>query len=88
MLIIIIYLLVCCVVGIAGRARRPGFSGYVLLSLFLTPIVPLIFLLLTQKRFLEADAAKRSSVMVCRNCESTQMGPSASRHCIHCGARL
>jgi hypothetical protein len=55
----VLYLFLCVVVGLAGRRRRPGFTGYVLLALFLTPILPLIFLLFTQKRFLEAEAAKK-----------------------------
>jgi len=86
MLIIIIYLFACCVVGFAGRKRRPGFAGYVLLSMFLTPVVPLIFLLLTQKSFLQDQAAKTSSIAVCRNCAATKIGASA--YCMRCGAPL
>jgi len=87
-MLFIIYLFLCCVVGLAGRKRRPGFAGYVLLSLFLTPILPLIFLLLTQKWFLETEAAKRSSIAVCRSCAGTQSAAATFRHCIHCGAPL
>jgi len=85
-MLIIIYVFVCCVVGFAGRMRRPGFAGYVLLSLFLTPVVPLIFLLLTQKRFLADQAAKTSSIIVCRSCAGTKIGASA--YCMRCGAPL
>lgn len=92
-MLIIIYLFVCCIVGLAGRKRRPGFAGYVLLSIFLTPILPLIYLLLTQKRFLEVEAAKRLPMTVCRSCANTHMasthiGPAALQHCIRCGAHL
>ena len=45
----VIYLLLCIVVGLAGRRRRIGFTGFVLLALFLTPVLPLLYLLFTQK---------------------------------------
>jgi len=85
-MLIIVYLFVCCVVGFAGRMRPFGFAGYVLLSLFLTPVVPLIFLLLTQRRFIESQTAKTSSITVCRNCAGTKTGASA--YCMRCGAPL
>lgn len=59
MLLVIVYVLMCIVVGLAGHRRSIGFAGYTLLSLFLTPFVPLLFLLFTQRRFLRLEAAER-----------------------------
>jgi|tagenome__1003787_1003787.scaffolds.fasta_scaffold13237051_1 hypothetical protein len=84
----VIYLLLCIVVGLAGRRRRIGFTGFVLLALFLTPVLPLLYLLFTQKRFLEREAAQRAYNVYCRRCG----GPATSAACRpnsrHCGAPL
>lgn len=44
---IIVYVLFCILVGICGSQRRMGFLGTFILSVFLTPLVILIILLLT-----------------------------------------
>ena len=59
MLLLAVYIGLCFVVGLAGRRRRIGFAGYMLLALFLTPFLPLFYLFLTQKRFLQLEAAER-----------------------------
>ncbi len=46
-IVIIVYLAFCILVALCGCQRRIGFTGTFLLSLFFTPIVVLIFLLLT-----------------------------------------
>lgn len=61
MLLLAVYVMLCVVVGLAGHRRRIGFAGYTLLALFLTPFLPLLFLLFTQKRFLQLEEAERLS---------------------------
>ena len=41
------YLVFCILVGLCGSQRRMGFTGTFLLSIFVTPIVALIVLLIT-----------------------------------------
>ena len=65
----VIYLILCIVVGLAGRRRRIGFTGFVLLALFLTPVLPLLYLLFTQKRFLEREAARKTYYVYSRRCD-------------------
>src|SRR5882757_796805 len=84
----VVYLALAIVVGLAGRKRHIGFVGYALLSIILTPIPPLLFLLLTQKRFLEHDAAMRMNRACCRGCGQGLSAAAASRYCHHCGAPL
>jgi hypothetical protein len=44
---IIIYLVFCLLVGLCGSQRRIGFLGTFIISVFITPVVMLIVLLLT-----------------------------------------
>jgi hypothetical protein len=44
---LILYIVFCVLVGICGSQRRMGFIGTFIISLFLTPVVVLIVLLLT-----------------------------------------
>ena len=85
----VLYLLLCIVVGLAGRRRRIGFTGFVLLALFLTPVLPLLYLLFTQKKFLEREEARKIYNVYSRSrCD----GPATSTRCRpksqHCGASL
>ena len=41
------YLVFCILVGLCGSQRRMGFTGTFLLSLFVTPVVALVVLLIT-----------------------------------------
>ena len=85
---IIIYLALCIVVGLAGRRRPIGFVGYFVLSLLLTPIVPLLFLLVTQKQFLEQETAIRLYRAYCRRCGCGMAEADTIRTCNRCGAPL
>lgn len=49
---LILYVALCLIVGWVGHARKPGFIGYFLLSILFTPVLPLLFILLTHRRFL------------------------------------
>jgi len=84
----VIYLILCIVVGLAGRRRRIGFTGFVLLALFLTPVPPLLYLLFTQKRFLEREAAQRAYNVYCRRCGRPATSAACHPKCRHCGAPL
>jgi hypothetical protein len=44
---LILYVVFCILVGLCGSQRRMGFIGTFIISLFLTPVVVLIVLLLT-----------------------------------------
>jgi hypothetical protein len=44
---ILVYLVFCLLTGLCGIHRRIGFLGTFILSLFITPVVMLIVLLLT-----------------------------------------
>ncbi len=43
----VLYLLLCVVTGVAGRNTRVGFWGFLFLSIFVTPLLPLVALFLT-----------------------------------------
>ena len=45
--LITVYLIFSVLVGLCGSPRRMGFTGTFILSLFVTPVVALIVLLLT-----------------------------------------
>ena len=42
--IVVLYLLLCLVVGFLGRRRRIGFWGFVFLSVMLAPLVTSLFI--------------------------------------------
>ena len=42
--VILLYLILCLVAGIAGRNRRIGFWGFLFSSICFTPIITLLFL--------------------------------------------
>jgi hypothetical protein len=44
---VIIYLIFCLLTGLCGSQRRLGFLGTFVISIFITPVVMLIILLLT-----------------------------------------
>jgi ABC-type multidrug transport system permease subunit len=45
--LLVAYLVFCILVGLCGTQRRMGFTGAFLLSLFVTPVIALIVLLIT-----------------------------------------
>jgi hypothetical protein len=44
---VIIYLVFCLLTGLCGSQRRIGFLGTFIISIFITPVVMLVVLLLT-----------------------------------------
>jgi hypothetical protein len=44
---VLVYLVFCVLIGLCGSQRRLGFLGTFLISLFITPVVMLVVLLLT-----------------------------------------
>jgi len=47
---LIAYLILCLIVGMLGRDKQIGFWGFFLLSIIITPIVPLLFMLIDRPR--------------------------------------
>ena len=45
---LLFYLLLCVIIGVAGKKLPIGFAGFFLISLFLTPPVGLLILILLQ----------------------------------------
>ena len=88
-MLVIVYLVMCFVIGVAGRQRRLGFFGFFLLSVLLTPVVTLGWLLITHKRFLARETAN-GNVVICAECATVQAREtaSASRRCARCGAAV
>jgi len=86
-MLIIVYLVLCFVVGLAGRRRHVGFIGYFLLSLVLTPILPLAFLVMTHKKFLAKQVAA-GHIVICPACAAAQQEAESVRHCAICGTHL
>ncbi|HEX4041196.1 MAG TPA: hypothetical protein VHY10_05800 [Xanthobacteraceae bacterium] len=86
-MLIIVYLTLCFIIGIAGRQRRTGFFGLFLLSVLLTPVVTLAWLLVTHKRFLGREV-EAGHVVICAECATVEARAAAAttRHCARCGA--
>ena len=58
---IILYLIFCLLAGLCGSHRRMGFFGTFLLSIFLTPILVLLLLILTGPSRTERDRSPQSN---------------------------
>jgi peptidoglycan/LPS O-acetylase OafA/YrhL len=58
---IILYLVFCVLAGLCGSHRRMGFLGTFLLSLFLTPVLVLLLLILTGPSRAERDRYPQSN---------------------------
>ena len=58
---IILYLTFCLLAGLCGSHRRMGFFGTFLLSIFLTPILVLLLLILTGPSRTERDRSPQSN---------------------------
>jgi len=48
--LILIYLFICYIVALMGRNRKFGFWGYLFLSIFMTPLVGIIFVIASDKQ--------------------------------------
>jgi uncharacterized paraquat-inducible protein A len=86
-MLIIVYLVLCFLIGIAGRHRRIGFFGFFILSLILTPVLTLLWLLATHSKFLDTELA-RGHVAICSECAAYQREVENVRRCVRCGAPL
>ena len=84
---VVIYLLLCLVVGFVGRRRKIGFLGYFLLSILVTPLIPLLFIVITE-RMGRAKQLPAQPVLICPACSYRLHQDMAVRHCLHCGAPL
>lgn len=87
-MLLLIYLVLCFVIGLTGRHRPLGFLGYFLFSIVLTPVVMLLVLLITQRRFLAHEAAVASHIAVCPHCNHARREAARLRFCAHCGQPL
>jgi peptidoglycan/LPS O-acetylase OafA/YrhL len=58
---IILYLIFCLLAGLCGSHRRMGFFGTFLLSLFLTPVLVVLLLILTGTSRTERDRYPQSN---------------------------
>jgi hypothetical protein len=85
-MLVIVYLVMCFMIGIAGRRRRLGFFGFFLLSVIFTPVIMLGWLLLTHKRFLAREVAVGHFVM-CADCAAVEAreASATARRCARCG---
>ncbi|HXE17897.1 MAG TPA: hypothetical protein VN632_11755 [Stellaceae bacterium] len=86
-LIVIVYLILCFVIGVAGRRRKLGFFGFFLLSLLITPVLTLAWLLVTHRRFLAREVAS-GHLVICADCAGIEARAATAVHqrCIRCGA--
>lgn len=85
-MLVIVYLILCFVIGIAGRRRRIGFFGFFLLSVLLTPVITLGWLLITHQRFLAKEVAA-GHVVMCAECAAAEAKQATKRRrCVRCGA--
>jgi hypothetical protein len=86
-MLVIVYLVCCFIIGIAGRRRRLGFFGFFLLSVLLTPVLTLGWLLITHRRFLAREVAA-GHLVICSDCAGVEARAAAGTHqrCIRCGA--
>jgi Sec-independent protein secretion pathway component TatC len=50
LVLLLAYVVACLLVGLLGRARRIGFSGVFVVSLFITPWVMALILLVSGQR--------------------------------------
>jgi hypothetical protein len=59
--LLVTYLIFCALVGLCGIHRRMGFTGTFILSIFVTPVVALVVLLITApSRRIESERQSRN----------------------------
>ena len=61
--LVVTYLALCLVAGIAGRKRRIGFWGFLFCSILFTPVISLLFIYLSTPRRnlrLESERGRRA----------------------------
>jgi hypothetical protein len=58
-IVLLLYVVFCILVGVCGSQRRMGFIGTFIVSLFLTPVLVLIVLLLTGPSRIDSPRPQR-----------------------------
>ncbi len=88
-MLIVLYLIFCLLIGIVGYRRYLGFFGFFLLSIFLTPVVTLGWLLITHRRFL-ANEVSAAHIVICPECQAQEAREKSAhtQHCTRCGAAV
>ena len=88
-MLLIVYLILSFIIGVAGRRRRIGFFGYFLLSVLLTPVVALGWLLISHRRFLARETAA-GHLVICADCANAEARETAidRTRCARCGAAV
>jgi hypothetical protein len=61
MILPILYFFLCIVVGLLGRYTYLGFWANFIFSLFLTPLIPLIYVLIAQYRLVKKNTANSAT---------------------------
>lgn len=84
-MVIAIYLMLCLVVALAGRSRKPGFLGFFLLSILLTPVVTLLYLLISQRYIRRRRAAELAMAQACAQCVRERKQKMDVWYCPKCG---
>jgi len=86
-MLIPIYLALCLLVAFLARKRGLGFLAYFLLSIVLTPLAPLLMLLLTTSSG-ALQTSRSSAGATCSHCNHDLKQIQAVDYCAHCGRSL
>ncbi len=79
------YLLLCLTVALLGRGRRIGVFGYFLLAVLFTPIITLVFLLVSR---IDQSPVRSLRVKVCKVCKKENAEMAGMRYCPACGRAI
>jgi hypothetical protein len=87
---ILIYLGLGLLIAFLGRRRGLSFLPVFLLSIVLTPLIGLLFLLVAQgaQHQQPLAVAVAPTAVVCSDCAEHQMKVAARQRCSHCGLDL
>lgn len=86
MMFLVLYIVTAFLVALLARRRGLNTFAYFLLALILTPIIPLLFLLLTQNA---AESGGRKTMNVtCPKCTHELRHLKDIGYCSHCGVSL
>nr|WP_294549452.1 hypothetical protein [uncultured Rhodopila sp.] len=83
---IVFYLVLCFLTALAGRQRRIGFLGTLILSVVVTPLLVASVFLITKQNAPRLKMAG-GRVAACPYCGNAATGGSA-RYCPNCGRAL
>lgn len=62
MILPILYFFLCIVVGLLGRKTYLGFWANFIFALFLTPLIPLIYVLIAQYKLVKKNTVGSASI--------------------------